>query len=74
MFPTMEQGTLFPVPYEALSDEQIAEILRCAISRAGRLSRSAELHLNSLCAEHLVAELRAADLEVVRRREAGMRR
>jgi hypothetical protein len=63
----MEQPHLFPVPYEALSDEQVAAVLRRAIAQGGRLSRLAELHLNSVCAEHLVAELRAADLEVVRR-------
>jgi hypothetical protein len=42
-------------------------VLRRAIAQGGRLSRSAEMHLTSICAEHLVADPRDADLEVVRK-------
>ncbi|MGE0223916.1 MAG: hypothetical protein AB7F35_11570 [Acetobacteraceae bacterium] len=42
-------------------------MLRAAIARGGRLPRTAELWLSSLCAEFLVAELRNAGLDVVRR-------
>jgi hypothetical protein len=73
MFYAMEQRHLFPIPYETLSDEQVAEVLWRAIAQGGRLSRGAELHLSTLCAEHLVAELRAADLEVVRRRQPALK-
>lgn len=67
MFLFMEQGDLFPDPRPALSDEEIATVLRAAIARGGRLPRTAELWLSSLCAEFLVAELRNAGLDVVRR-------
>ena len=64
----MQQGALFPEPTAALSDAELEEVLRRAIARSGGLSRTAALHLNSIAAEYLVAELRAADLEVVRTR------
>ncbi len=66
MFMAMQQGALFPEPPSALSDAEIEDVLRRAIARSGGLSRLAALHLNSIAAEYLVAELRAADLEVVR--------
>lgn len=67
MFSFMQQGELFAAGYELLSDEQVAEILLRAVASGGRLSRAAELHLNGLCVEHLVAELRAANLDIARR-------
>jgi hypothetical protein len=66
MFPSMEQGSLFPDPRPTVTDEELVAVFRCAISRGGRLSRIADLHLNAVCAEHLVLELRVAGLEVVR--------
>ena len=63
----MEQRSLFPETYETLSDEDIAAVLRQAIVRGRRLSRSADLYLAGVCAEHLVDELRTAGLDVVRR-------
>lgn len=68
MFEDMQQGALFPEPVAALSDAELEEVLRRAIARSGGLSRTAALHLNSIAAEFLVAELRAANLEVVRAR------
>jgi hypothetical protein len=62
----MEQGTLFPDPRPTVPDEELVAVLRGAISHGGRLSRMADLHLNAVCAEHLVHELRVAGLEVVR--------
>jgi hypothetical protein len=41
-------------------------VLRGAISQAGRLSRTAELYLSGVSAEHLMEELRGAGLMVVR--------
>ncbi|MCX7383523.1 MAG: hypothetical protein NT133_19390 [Alphaproteobacteria bacterium] len=67
----MQQGALFPEPATALSDAEITDVLRRAIARSGVLPRSVELHLNSIAAEYLVAELRAADLEVIRSRSTG---
>jgi hypothetical protein len=63
---TMEQGSLFPDPRPTLTDDELVTVFRCAILRGGRLSRMADLYLNSVCAEHLVHELRVAGLEVVR--------
>jgi hypothetical protein len=61
-----EQGSLFPDPRPTVTDEELVAVFRCAISRGGRLSRMADLHLNAVCAEHLVHELRVAGMEVVR--------
>jgi hypothetical protein len=57
---------LFAHPYEELSDEDIAEVLRQSIANAGQLPRHADVFLAGLCAEHLVDGLRAAGLLVVR--------
>jgi hypothetical protein len=62
----MEQRTLFPDPCPTVTDAEVAAVIRQAISRGGRLSRMADLHLNAVCAEHLVNELHVAGLEVVR--------
>jgi hypothetical protein len=62
----MEQGSLFPDPRPAVTDEELVAVFRGAISRGGRLSRMADLYLNAVCAEHLVHELRVAGMEVVR--------
>ena len=62
----MEQGRLFPDPRPSVTDEEVVAAIRTAISRGGRLSRMAELHLGTVCAEHLVKELRGAGLEIVR--------
>jgi hypothetical protein len=45
---------------------EVIETLRAAIARAGRLPRSADLLLCSLCAEYLLDELRGAGLAFVR--------
>ena len=66
MFLSMEQRSLFPDTRPALSDDEIAEVLRQAILRGRRWHRAADLYLAGICAEHLVDELRGADLEVVR--------
>jgi hypothetical protein len=57
---------LFAEPHEELSDEEIVDVLRQSIVNAGRLPRHADLHFAGVCAEHLVAGLRAAGLLVVR--------
>ena len=62
----MEQGSLFPDPRPTVPDDELVAVFRGAISRGGRLSRMADLYLNAVCAEHLVHELRASGLEVVR--------
>jgi hypothetical protein len=67
----MEQGSLFPDPRPAVTDEELVAVFRGAISRGGRLSRMADLYLNAVCAEHLVHELRVAGMEVVRRLRCG---
>jgi hypothetical protein len=66
MFSCMEQPALFPDPRPAVTDEEVAAVLRGAISRAGRLSRTAELYLSGVSAEHLMEELRSAGLMVAR--------
>jgi hypothetical protein len=66
MFYTMIQGSLFPEPQPIILDSEVVETLRTAIARAGRLPRSADLLLCSLCAEYLVAELHNAGLTIVR--------
>jgi hypothetical protein len=62
----MEQASFFPDPRPTVTDEELAAVFRGAISRGGRLSRMADLYLNTVCAEHLVHELRVAGMEVVR--------
>ena len=62
----MEQGRLFPDPRPSVTDEEVVAAIRTAISSGGRLSRMADLHLCTVCAEHLVKELRGAGLEIVR--------
>lgn len=67
----MLQGSLFPEPQPTLPDEEVVEMLRAAIARAGRLPRSADMLLCGLCAQYLVEELRGAGMEVVRRPPPG---
>jgi hypothetical protein len=69
----MSQGSFFPEPHSIVPDGEVIETLRTAIARAGRLPRSADLLLCSLCAEYLVTELGSAGLTIVRTRnwEAG---
>jgi hypothetical protein len=62
----MKQGSLFPDPRPTVTDDELVVVFRGAISRGRRLSRMADLYLNTVCAEHLVHELRVAGLEVVR--------
>jgi len=62
----MNQGSLFPEPQPLVPDEEVADILRAAIARAGRLPRSADLMLSGMCAEYLVDALRCSGLEIVR--------
>jgi hypothetical protein len=62
----MVQGSLFYEPHPMVPDQEMVEILQAAITRAGRLPRSADLLLCSLCAEYLFDELRSAGLEFVR--------
>ena len=62
----MEQASLFRDPRPTMTDEEFVAVIRCAISPGGRLSRMADLYLNTVCAEHLVHELRVAGMEVVR--------
>jgi hypothetical protein len=67
MFLPVDQLTLFPDLWPALTDDEIAAVMRSALCRRGRLSRTADLYLAGQCAEHLVDELRIAGLDVVRR-------
>jgi hypothetical protein len=69
MFSSMEQANLFPDLRPTATDEEVMAAFRVAISRGGRLPRLAELYLSSICAEHLVDELRVAGLEIVKRPE-----
>ena len=62
----MPQAALFPLPSVPVSDEELAETLRIAMARAGRLPRTADLFLCGLCADYLVAELHGAGFRVVR--------
>ena len=57
---------LFQPPQEELSDEEIAVVLRQSIAGGGNLSRSADVFLAGISAEHLVEGLRAAGLIVAR--------
>jgi hypothetical protein len=57
---------LFEMPYDELTDEEIAAVLRQSIASAGRLPRHADVYLAGVCAEHLVDRLRAAGLLVIR--------
>jgi hypothetical protein len=66
MFFSMEQDSLFPDLPTALTDEEIAGVLRAVIGRGIRGSREADLYLTSICARYLVDELRLAGLVVVR--------
>jgi len=65
---------LFQPPYEELSDEEIAEVLRRTIAEAGRLPRTADVFLAGICAQHLVEGLRAAGLIVARATEWRLHR
>jgi hypothetical protein len=67
MFLPMRQARLFPDPRADVSDEEVVAAFRVAIQRGGRLPRLAELYLGTVCAEHLVEELRGQGLDVVRR-------
>jgi hypothetical protein len=62
----MEQRSLFPDPRPTLNDDELVAVLREAIARGGRLSRFADLYLNTVCAEHLADQLHIAGLAVVR--------
>ena len=62
----MEQRNLFPDPRQDATDEEVVAALRIAIARSGKLPRMADLFLNSVCAEHVLDQLRGAGLEVVR--------
>jgi hypothetical protein len=65
--PLMRQGSFFPDPRPDVTDEEVIHAFRIAIERGGRLPRLAELYLGTICAEHLVRELRGQGLEIVRR-------
>ena len=67
MFSLMEQHDLFPSPYQPVAEDEVARVLTAAISRSGRLPRMADLHLSTICAEHLLDELSLAGLAVVKR-------
>jgi hypothetical protein len=65
MFSPMIQGSFFPEPWAAVPDDEVIELLREAIARGGRLSRSAEMLLCGLCAQHLIEALHGAGLACV---------
>jgi hypothetical protein len=67
MFVLMQQHDLFPSPYQPVAEDEVARVLTAAISRGGRLPRTADLHLSTICAEHLLDELNLAGLAVVKR-------
>ena len=60
------RSMLFEMPYDELTDQEIAAVLRQSIASAGRLPRHADVYLAGVCAEHLVDGLRAAGLLVIR--------
>jgi hypothetical protein len=62
----MEQPSLFPESLLPVTDEEVLEVLRGAISRGNGLSRLADLYLSAACASRLVDELHLAGLRVVR--------
>jgi hypothetical protein len=51
---------LFGPDHEALTDAEVAKVLRQTIAQAGRLPRHADLLLAGMCAEHLVDGMKAA--------------
>jgi hypothetical protein len=61
-----QQPRLFPDPRPPVTDDEVVAAFRIAIERGGRLPRLAELYLSTVCAEHLIDELRGAGLDVVR--------
>ena len=63
----MQRGSFFPDLRQNATDEEVVEVVRFALMRGGRLPRLAELFLTDVCAEHLVEQLRLADLEFVKR-------
>lgn len=67
----MKQHRLFPDPRPAVTDEEIVAAFRIAIQRGGRLPRLADLYRSTICAEHLIDELRGEGLEIVRRAPGG---
>lgn len=67
MFLHMRQPYLFPDPRPEVTDEEVVDAFRIAVQRGGKLPRLAELYLSTICAEHLVEELRQQGLDVVRR-------
>jgi hypothetical protein len=64
---------LFPSPYQPVPEDEVARVLTAAISRGGRLPRTADLHLSTICAEHFLDELSLAGLAVVKRPEKRLR-
>ena len=66
MLPRYSAQMLFQPPQEELTDEEIAAVLRQSIAWGGRLSRSTDVFLAGICAEHLVDGLRQAGLIVAR--------
>ena len=69
----MEQAALFPDQRQDATDEEVVAAFRLAIHRGGRLPRLAYLYLSTVCAKHLVDELRGAGLDVVRRPKRALR-
>ena len=55
----MRQGKFFCDPRPEVTDEEVVEAFRIALQRGGRLPRLADLYLSTVCAEHLIDELRA---------------
>lgn len=68
------QPMLFETPYDELSDEEIAAVLRQSMASAGHLSRRADVYLAGVCADHLVDAMRAAGLVVIRPAQRALRR
>jgi hypothetical protein len=69
----MEQANLFLDQRQDATDEEVVAAFRVAIARGGRLPRMADLYLSTVCAQHLVDELRGAGLDVVRRPKRPLR-
>jgi hypothetical protein len=71
MFFRMHQRRRLPDPRPELTDQEVVAAFRIAIQRGGRLPRLADLYLSTICAEHLIEELRGEGLEIVRRAPGG---
>jgi hypothetical protein len=73
MFPSHGAASLFADQRQDATNEEVVAAFRVAIQGGGRLPRLADLYLSTVCAKHLVDELRGTGLDVVRRPKRPLR-